>query len=186
MGEMPLQEIQEKLFSMSAMKSSEELPSNITLTAAPDEQVLRDVQDLQAKRLIVWDFDLKSQRWTTPVSNPEHMIKCVAYYGDGVLGYYCVGYAIGCITADGKAVEVDFIEKRCDASDDLRSKFLPIIVDAFALYGLYLNKQGVTSVEKFILVNPVPDKVGYYKKHGFELVDDYLNGCSAMVKHLIK
>ncbi|HIF9310971.1 TPA: hypothetical protein ACX6RK_003226 [Photobacterium damselae] len=185
MNDMSLIDIQEKIFAMSAMKSSNELPSNITLMASPNEQSIRDIQDLHEKNLIKWDFGIKSSAWGTPVSNPGHIIKCIAYYGDAVLGYYCVGYAIGCINEEKQCIEIDYIEKRCDASVDLNSKFLPIIVDAFTLYGLYLKHKGVVDINKFALINPLENVRSYYLTQGFSFDENYSSGCNAMIKYII-
>lgn len=174
---------QADLFSMSAIESSKFLPLDISLTSQPNEQVLADLRLLQERELIRWDFEMNST-YGCPVSNPAHLLKCVAYYGDAVNGRYCVGYAIGCINEDRTAIEVDYIEKRCDASEDLRSKFLPIIIDAFAAYGLYLNHIGEANIDKFVLVGPIPGVVGYYKAQGFEHFRDYFQGADAMIKYL--
>lgn len=179
-------EIQEKIFSLVAEETSKELPLNITLTSALEDATLKDIQSLKEQNLIIWDFSMKAQPCMTPVSNPEHMIKCVAYYGDAVNGYYCAGYALGSISVDNTTIEINFIEKRKDASTDLCSKFLPIIVDAFTTYGLYLNSEGVTEISKFALVGPVPGVKKYYQEQGFELVPDYSYGMEAMIKYMDK
>lgn len=180
------EEIQDKIFSAVAEQVSEFLPLNITLTAAIEDVALKDIQTLKEQNLLFWDFSMKAQPYMTPVSNPEHMIKCIAYYGDGVNGYYCAGYALGSISSDGTTIEVNFIEKRKDASTDLCSKFLPIIVDALAAYGLYLNSEGLATITKFALVGPVPGVKAYYQEQGFELVPDYSYGMEAMIKYMDK
>ncbi|WP_413113847.1 hypothetical protein [Thaumasiovibrio sp. DFM-14] len=177
---------QDEIFVAVAENASEFLPLNITLTAAVDDVTLGDVQDLQKQGLIAWDFFMKSSPWMGAVTNPEHIIKCVAYYGDAVSGYYCAGYAIGCISTDKTAVEINFIEKRKDASADLRYKFLPIIVDAFLAYGLYLTSEGFAEVDKFVLIGPVEGVKKYYKEQGFTLIEDYSNGTEAMLKYMDK
>ena len=185
MAEMSQQEIQDALFSLSAKKSSDELPETLNLSAGTDPQTIKDIQDLKDKGLIVWDFNMKSQLWMTPVSNPAGMIKCIAYYGNAVNGYYCVGYALGCINKEATAVEINFIEKRRDASVDLCSKFLPVIVDAVSTYALYLNSIEAAKISKFVLVGPVPGVRQYYQEQGFEYIEGYL-GSHAMVKYLVK
>lgn len=184
MEESSLQDLQRDLFAYTAEKISEELPMNITLTAFPNDQAIRDLEELEGKRLLCWNFRMNSVKGMTPVSNPGHIVKCVAYYGNATKGYYCVGYAIGCVNGDNTALEVNLIEKRSDASHDLRNKFLPIIVDAFTAYALYLNHLGVAQIDTFALVGPIPGLLGYYKSKGFEHLKDYHIGVDAMVKYL--
>lgn len=179
-------EIQEKIFSLVAEEISKKLPLNITLTSALEDITLKDIQSLKEKNLIIWDFSMKAQPSMTPVDNPDHMIKCVAYYGDAVNGYYCAGYALGSISTDNTTIEVNFIEKRKDASTDLCSKFLPIIFDAFTTYGLYLNSEGITQISKFALVGPIPGVKKYYMDLGFKLEADYSYGMEAMIKYMDK
>lgn len=178
-----LQEIQETMLALSAQHSSEALPGRFTLALGTNEAALEDVQALKDRKLITWDFSMKTHIAMTPVSNPEHMLSCVAYYGDAVLGFYCVGYAIGCISKDGTTIEIDFIEKRCDASDELRAKFLPLVIDAYATYGLYLNSKKVTTIDKIALISPVQGVIGYYKKQGYNYSEDY-RGTTAMIMNL--
>jgi len=185
MDELSLEESQELIFSNVGLEVSNRLPKNITLSAIPSERTLLDLQRLQDYGLITWDFNMKSSSWGTPVSNPEHMIKCVAYYGDGVDGYYCVGYAIGCINVENTTIEINFIEKRRNASEELKEKFLPIISDAFIAYRNFLNEFDVEShITKIALVGPIPGVQKYYAEQGFDYVNDYLWGSDAMVKDI--
>lgn len=183
MDEMSVEEIQEQIFSNVSLKISERLPKNITLTATPNERVLSDLNDLKDQGLIIWDFAMKAAPWGTPVSNLEHMIKCIAYYGDAVDGYYCVGYAIGCVDVKNRTMEINFIEKRNDASEDLKDQFLPVIFDAFMAYKSFLNEFDPDSfIDKVALVGPVPGVRKYYVEHGFEYISDYSYGIDAMIK----
>jgi hypothetical protein len=179
---MQLEEVQQNLFSISAIQSSKKLPQTITLSAGDDQSML-DIDELKQKGKVCWDLVLKSKTWKQAVSNVEHMIKCVVYYGSGVDGYYCVGYALGCVNSEGTAIELNYIEKRNDASDDLKCNFLNIIVEAWLLYGLYLNQSGAANINKFALIGPLPGLRRYYHEQGFEWFEDYC-GTSAMVKFL--
>lgn len=181
---MQLEEVQQHLFTISAAQSSKKLPEIVTLSAG-DEQSMSDIDELKQRGKICWDLVLKSKTWKQAVSNVEHMIKCVAYYGNGVDGYYCVGYALGCVNAEGTAIELNYIEKRSDASSDLQSNFLNVIVEAWLLYGLYLNQSGITQINKFALIGPIPGIKKYYREQGFEWFEDYC-GTNAMVKFLTK
>ncbi len=180
MEEKTLQEIQETLFSLSAQKSSEELPGRLTLTVGTNECALKDVASLKEKGLLTWDFSMKSNKSMTPVSNPEHMLSCVAYYDDIESNYYCIGYALGCISADNSAIEIDFIEKRPDTGIELKSKFLPIVIDAFTTYGLYLNDKKVANINKIMLLSPVTGVQEYYIKQGSKYIN-YYRGTPAMI-----
>ncbi|EGA72365.1 hypothetical protein VISI1226_20525 [Vibrio sinaloensis DSM 21326] len=184
MSKMQVEEVQQRFFAISAANSSKKLPETITLSSG-DEQSMTDIEDLRQRGKISWDLALKSQPWKYAVSNVDHMIKCVAYYGNGVDGYYCVGYALGCINADGTAIELNYIEKRSDASLDLCGNFLNVIVEAWSLYGLYLNHTEQAKINKFALIGPLPGVKKYYQEKGFEWFEDYC-GTNAMVKFLTK
>ncbi|MGF1763515.1 hypothetical protein [Aliivibrio kagoshimensis] len=176
-----LEEVQQALFSFSAKQSSERLPMNVSLKIDDgDDEVKKDLQRLIEEGKILWNYNMKSQIGFNPASNPDHLIRCVAYYGNKEMEYYCVGYVLGCVNKDGDAMEIDFIEKRSDASEDLRSKFLPIIVDAFATYGLYLNSRELANINKLVLVGPVEEVLSYYKRKGFNFSEDY-KGTTAMI-----
>jgi|GEM_PF-2317942 len=180
-----LEKIQVAIFSASGRRNSENLKCEISLRAAPDTVAQQDIYDLLDSGLIKWDFNLKSALFMKSVSNPKHMVRCVAYYGPLSGHYKCLGYALGCINEENGSVEIDFIEKRADAPDELRSKFLPIIVDAYAAYALYLNSKDLGfKIDKFAFVNPVENKIDFYKKRGYEIVNDYLPDCRAAVKYL--
>lgn len=179
---MQLEEVQQSFFAISATQSSIKLPETITLSAG-NEQSMKDIDELKQRGKVSWDLVLKSQTWKQAVSNVEHIIKCVAYYGSGVDGYYCVGYALGCINAEGTAIELNYIEKRNDASEDLRANFLNVIVEAWLMYGLYLNQIGETKINKFALIGPLPGLKKYYQEQGFEWFEDYC-GTNAMVKFI--
>lgn len=185
MDQFALQEVQKEIFVYSAMQSSKNLPGNITLDATQSENTFLDLQELQEKGLLTWDFKMKISSWGTIATNPNHAINCVAYYGNAENGYYCLGYAIGCITEDNTTVEVALIEKRNDASTDLEGQFLPIIFDAFSTYALYLNSEGETKISTFALVGPLPGVKKYYQENGFSYVEDYYKGSDAMLKKLI-
>jgi len=185
MDELSLQEVQKDIFAYSAMQSSKLLPKNITLDATQSESTFLDLEELKNKGLLVWDFKMKSSSWSSVVSNPKHAINCVAYYGDAETGYYCLGYAIGCISEDQTLVEINFIEKRKDASAELDGKFLPVIIDAFASYALYLNKETEANISDFVLVGPLPGVKAYYQKAGFINVENYYKGADGMLMKLI-
>lgn len=176
-------DIQDKIFTAVSDKFSTILPLNISLSAITNDRMEADVLALQEQRLIVWDFNMKTQPWGTPVSNPDHLIKLIAYYGDAVNGYYCVGYAIGCVNKDGNAIELDFIEKRSDASTDLAHQFLPLVIEAFSMYALFLNNAGATNITKFAIMSPIQVVRKYYSNEGFTLELDYF-GTEAMTKPL--
>ncbi|MUK51101.1 hypothetical protein [Aliivibrio fischeri] len=166
--------IQQQLFSVSSTRSSEELPLDIALDVVDENALaLKDVLELKEKGLIAWDLHLKSQPFMGYLSNFDHLIQCVAYYGNAEKGRCCIGFALGCINPEGTAIELYYIEKRKDSGDDLCSKFLPIIVDAFSLYGLYLNSIDLAKINKFVIVGPLDSVVPYYKESGFEYVENY-------------
>lgn len=183
---MPLtqEQVKEQIFASVAEKHSENLPLKISL-ATTSAHTTQDIAELKEKELLVWDFNMKSIPCMSPVSNPDQMLSCIAYYGDAENGWVCIGYALGCISKDFQAIEVTHIEKRKDAGDDLKSKFLPVIVDAFVAYGLYLNHITSTRISKFVFVGPVPGVLDYYKQQGFEYIDDYSSsGSDAVVKYM--
>ncbi|MEZ9191590.1 hypothetical protein AB4133_20040 [Vibrio sp. 10N.286.52.F8] len=184
MSKMQLEEVQQSLFTISAEQSSQRLPETITLSSG-DDQSMKDIDDLKQRGKVSWDLVLKSQTWKQAVSNVDHMIKCVAYYGNGVDGYYCVGYALGCINAEGTAIELNYIEKRNDASLDLCGNFLSVIVEAWSLYGLYLNQTQQAKISEFALIGPLPGVKAYYQEKGFEWFENY-GGTNAMVKYLVQ
>lgn len=179
---------QQALFSVSAAKSSDRLPLDIALDACDESSLAhRDLQELKDKGLIGFDFNLKSAPHMQYVSNPKHMINCVVYYGNAEKGRSCIGFAVGCVNKDVTAIELNCIEKRRDAGSELKYNFLPIVVDAFALYGLYLNEHGLANIDKFVIVGPIETVIPYYKNTGFVYVNNY-NGLNvdAMYKEIVK
>lgn len=178
------EKIQAAIFSASSLKSSHDLPKEISLMAVPNEQAEADLQELYGRQLLGWDFNMKVTPIFGFVSNPAHIIKCVAYYGVDNKQFLCAGYAIGSINHSGGAVEIDYIEKRKDSDNDLRSKFLPIIVDAYTLYALYLNTKLNLKINKFVFINPIADKIQFYRDRGYEIVHNYREDCTAAVKYL--
>lgn len=178
--------IQEVLFSASAVRSSDKFPLTVTLSAVPEGSLAHsDLTELKEKGLIAWDLPLKASQYMTPVSNFEHMLQCVVYYGNAEKGRSCIGFALGCINKENTAIELNFIEKRSDAGDDFKSKFLPIIVDAFTLYALYLNEREDANISKFVIMGPLEQVIPYYKTSGFIYQNDYNgSGADALYKEL--
>ncbi|MGF1716126.1 hypothetical protein L4D08_14715 [Photobacterium chitinilyticum] len=177
-----LEDFQNQAFYEASLKFSEILPSNICIGVC-DELAMNDVQSLKDKGLLAWDVGFKMKPFMGSVSYPEHRLLTVIYYGDGVIGRYCAGYALGCVNVDRKAVEVNFIDKRSDASEDLRYMFLPAIYEAWSTYTYALNDLFGFDINSFVLVGPVPGVRKYYIESGFTLVEDY-HGSEAMVKTL--
>lgn len=167
-------EIQEQIFSLSGGMISQRFDKKLSLTIISDAS-RSDIDELIEKKLIKWDFNFKHLPYITPVSNSEHQVSLVAYYGDAECGYCCVGCVLGCVSEDQTAIEISLIEKRCDADSDLDSNFLSIAIDAFTTYALYLNKMHDFSISKFVLVGPVEGVKAYYQQKGFKLVCNYNN-----------
>ncbi|WP_153446900.1 hypothetical protein [Vibrio algicola] len=185
-SELSLSEIQQAIFSMSAARSSDRFPLDIALEVANTNPLaMKDILELKGKGLISWDLSLKSQPFMDSVSNFDHMIECVVYYGNAEKGRCCIGFALGCVTEDKTAIELNFIEKRRDSGSELNSQFLLIIVDALSFYGLYLNNAGQANISKFVIVGPIEGIVPYYKTYGFEYVESYnSSGLDAMYRNL--
>lgn len=182
-----LEKVQAGIFSASSHKSSQSLSKQISLMAVPSKQAEDDLQELYEKQLLGWDFNMKVCPVFGFICNPAHVVKCVAYYGDEENGYKCIGYAIGSINEERGSIEIDYIEKRKDSPDELRSKFLPIVVDAYASYALYLNRKIENlQINEFAFINPVEDKLTFYQKRGFEIIKNYSGDCVAAVKYLTR
>lgn len=175
-------ELKDVVFAQVAAKHSENFPLKINMGAAKDVE-LDDLRILYDKGYLKWQYDLKSNPYMAPVSNPEDMLTTVVYYGDPVEKYACIGYAIGCVNKEGTAIEITHMEKRSDCGSEWCTKFLPLIVDAYTSYGLLLNHLGLTKINKFVLVGPLPGVQDYYKGCGFEYTSDYLD-TDAMVKFI--
>lgn len=143
----------------------------------------QDLRELREKNLLSWDTSLKGNPYTTGSTNPEHMIKCVVYYGNAESGHCCVGYCLGSYNSQNSCLELDFIEKRCDGFLDLKGEFLPIIINALTLYANVLTDIKGLEVNQFALVGPLPGVIEYYKKHGFEVIDKYRGEQMAMVRY---
>ncbi|CAM4044146.1 hypothetical protein [Vibrio neonatus] len=169
-------------FSKACKEANRRLPDDISL-ALPSGKTNEDIQNLKEKGLLCWDFNNLKQPFKTPVSNPEHQLSCIAYYGNTSNGYYCVGYVLGCVNKESTAIEINFIEKRSDAGVDLKSNFLPVIVDAFTAYGLLLNVLGQARINKLVLVGPVEGVRHYYESSGWQYSADYL-GTDAYVSFI--
>ncbi len=181
-----LEKIQSTVFTASAHRSSESLPNDLQLHAVPNAQAKEDVQALLDAGKLTWNFNLKVMPFMATVSNLEHLVQCVAYYGcDDGKHHQCLGYAIGCINENIGAVEIAYIEKRKDSPEALRSKFLNIIVDAYSSYALYLNKLiPEVNINKFVFVNPVEDKISFYRSRGYTITEQYGDGFRAAIKDL--
>ncbi|WP_188009005.1 hypothetical protein [Grimontia hollisae] len=176
--------IQDAIFSAVAEKHSHNFEKSVTMFAAGDRET-DDILALVDKKLLKWQFNLKANAATTAASNPEHMINSVVYYGEPVNGFACMGYAIGCVSKDGTAIEINFMEKRVDSGTEWCQQFLPLIVDAYAAYALYLNTIGSTNIDKLVFVGPVEGAKHYYTNKGLVYVPDY-NHSEAMIAHLDK
>ncbi len=175
-------EIQELVFAEVAAKHSEHLTLKVTIGSGSEAE-LDDLRILYEKGFIKWLASLKANPYMTPVSNSSELITAVVYYGDPIEKYACIGYAIGCINAEGTALEITHMEKRKDAGNEWCSKFLPLIVDAYTSYGLLMNTLGATKINKLALVGPLPGVKKYYKESGFEYTADYLD-TDAMISFL--
>ncbi|EKO3553633.1 hypothetical protein U2G54_000996 [Vibrio fluvialis] len=182
MASLSLSEIQDVIFASVAAEHSKRFDLKITMGVATEE-ALEDLDELRAHERLQWHANLKVGKNFSPASNPEHEITAVVYYGGPVDGYCCIGYALGCINAEGTAVEITHMEKRRDAGSEWCSKFLPLIVDAVTSYSLYLNSAKLANICKLALVGPLPGVRKYYQEQGFEYFADYL--CTdAMVKFI--
>ncbi|EKF9984709.1 hypothetical protein O1D80_002166 [Vibrio cholerae] len=177
-----LEQFQDKAFHEASAKLNETLPSNICIGVG-NKLSIADIDELKKKGLLSWDLPLKLKPFMSTVSNEEHKLLTVVYYGDGVIGRYCAGYALGCVNHERSAVELNFIEKRSDASEDLYGMFLPAIYEAWTTYVYALNDIFGFSVDKFVIVGPIPGVKRYYTECGFKAVDDYF-GSEAMIRQL--
>ncbi|KKA45139.1 hypothetical protein [Salinivibrio sp. KP-1] len=172
MSEPSYNEIQDAIFGQVSEAHSDDFEKQITMCSMHAE-THDDLQRLVDQKKIQWVPSLKAGAATTGVSNPKHMVHSVIYYGTPSSGYACIGYTIGCLRHDKKAVEIDFLEKRNDAGNEWCHKFLPLIVDAYAAYALYLNNEELANIEQIVFTGPVPGVRSYYTDLGMEWVDDY-------------
>ncbi|EGR1512127.1 hypothetical protein D6089_09610 [Vibrio vulnificus] len=176
--------IQSAVFSDVARIRSEHFEHNISMCPANDLP-REDLLALQRRGKLSFSYDIKAQPWGSPVSALEHLVNSVIYYGEPVdLGYSCIGYVIGCVNDKRQAIEIYLMEKRNDAGSEWQHQFLPLVVDAYAAYGLYLNAFEGKKINKLVLVGPVQDVIKYYLDKGFRLVRDYADGEDAMVLSL--
>ncbi len=158
------------------------LPSNLCIGVG-DKLALKDIEELKGRGLLFWDLSFKLMPFMDSVSNCKHQLLTVVYYGDGVIGRYCAGYALGCVNEERKSVELNFIEKRKDASVDLNHTFFPAIYEAWTTYVYALIDLFGYEIDKFVLVGPVPGVRKYYTDAGFTAVDDYF-GSEVMIRKL--
>nr|ELV8710990.1 hypothetical protein [Vibrio vulnificus] len=152
---MSISEIQDVIFSSVAVEHSKVFDLKITMGVATEE-ALEDLEELRKHGVLQWHANLKVGIALSPASNPAHEITLVVYYGGPVNGYCCIGYALGCVDVTGTAIEITHMEKRKDAGSEWCSKFLPLVIDAVASYGLYLNSMKLTNIRKLALVGPLP------------------------------
>lgn len=185
MDESEIIKLQESTFfyAAKAINSKKKYPLQISLGYLNQESE-QDLRELREKGLLSWDTSIKGSPFTTGSSNPEHMIKCVVYYGNAESGHCCVGYSLGSLNIQNSCLELDFIEKRCDGFLDLKGEFLPIIVVAMTFYANVLSKIRNIDVNKFALIGPLPGVVDYYREHGFEIIDNYRGEQTAMVRNM--
>lgn len=169
-------------YAAKEINSKKKYPLQISLGYLNQESE-QDLLELREKDLLSWDSSIKGSPYTTGSSNPDHMIKCVVYYGNAESGHCCVGYSLGSFNSQNNCVELDFIEKRCDGFSDLKREFLPIIVVAMTFYANVLSEISGIEVDKFALVGPLPGVIDYYKEHGFEVIESYRGEQMAMVRY---
>ncbi len=169
-------------YASKKLNESKQYPLQLTIGYMNQESEL-DLNELREKGLLVWDASLKGNQLTTGASNPEHMVKCVVYYGNAEFGHCCVGYAIGSYNNLEQCLEIDFIEKRCDGFEDLKHEFLPIIVSTLLFYASTLDRLMGLPVSKLAFVGPLPGALNSYERCGFEHIKNYRNGQDAMVKY---
>lgn len=138
-----------------------------------DELILKDMEFLKSNNKLRWDPGIKSRVFIDMIE--EHPIKLVVYYrGEPI------GFAFGCYSKQKQAVHICWMEKRNDAHEDLDHQMLGIVLDCFTAYALLLKRQGET-IDIIALVSPVEGVKRYYTDSGFEYVDDYDHGGSAMI-----
>lgn len=165
---------QQMVFSRVAKNISNKLPKRLSLMAELNDQVKVDLNQLTDAGLLAWDLPFKAScSYMEAVSNYEHILTCVAYYGDDVDKYACVGYALGCVNIDQTAIEMNYIEKSREAHHDLAQQIFPVMVNAFYAYAKFLNVKKEADIKEFILVDPVENVISYYEKFGFELNDKH-------------
>lgn len=171
------------IFSRSSKNASKALEKEINLSVLePNSKAMEDLTNLRNEEKIIWNVNFKTN--FPACSNPSHSVNCVAYYGDREINYYCLGYALGCVNEEEKAIEICFIEKRNDSSEELHCKFLPVIIDAYSTYALYLNELGESDIERFVLVSPVAGVIAYYRENCFIHEKYGPSGDDAMVRYL--
>lgn len=165
------QAVQQAVFHEVALAINKLERFDLDISLAPaNEQAKADLSDLVQKRLMMWDFKMKSHPAMLAVSNPdpEHLIHIVLYYGNRDSEYSCIGTALGTVNQAYSAVELDYIEKRKDAGKDFEDAFMPVITYALTAYTRVLNVKYAHSINKLVLVNPVEGVVNYYNKLGFQ------------------
>jgi hypothetical protein len=179
-------ELQHCVFVEVAKRLNERNQMPLKVTLGPmNETSQRDIDELKEKQLIGWDLSMKAHPLYPAVSNSEHVVTCIAYYGDAEKGYCCVGFALGSVNTQKQSIEIDFIEKRNDEFSDLNGKFLPLMVEAFTGYANILNQSYNFNINKFSLMNPVDNVLDYYNKLGFKIEEGYDSSAVAMVKSIV-
>lgn len=164
---------QTAVFKHVADRLKERFPHKSLELVYADELILKDMEFLKTNNKLRWDPGLKSRVFIDMME--EHPIKLVVYYrGEPI------GFAFGCYYKPKQAVHICWMEKRNDAHEDLDHQMLGIVLDCFAAYAQFLQRQG-EPIGTIALVSPVEGALRYYTDSGFEYVADYDRGGSAMV-----
>lgn len=164
---------QTAVFKKVADQLKERFPHRSLELEYADELILNDMEFLKTHNKLRWDPSLKSRVFMDLLE--EHPIKLVVYYrGEPI------GYAFGCYCQELSAVHICWMEKRNDAHADLDHQMLGIVLDCYATYAQFLQRQGYIATT-IALVSPVEGAKRYYLDSGFIYVEDYHRGASAMV-----
>lgn len=167
-----IKEAQILIFKKVSEKLSSKLPNKINFTADFNEQTLEDVYELQRTGKVPWDLPTKLQPFMGAITNYEHSISAVAYYGNKSKGYSCIGFFLGSFNEQNKAIELDYIAKRNDANHDLNRTFFPSTLDLITTYAQFLN-QNKFDIKTIALIGALEYIVPYYKRYGFTYDNQY-------------
>lgn len=182
-----IRELQELTFGQVAADLSEYLPKTLNIMKITP-LVCRDLDTLQQSGKIKWNASMKCKPYMRHPDHGIHPIEFVAYYGDKVASFKCVGYLIGGYCSARKAIEITFVEKAIGSDPDLDYKFLPIVYELLYAYALLLIEMQSYEIEYIVAMNPISDKVKkLYMEGGFDYISDYDGkGTDAMVRLLLK
>ena len=172
MKDFDLMSAQVFVFEQVGKEISTKLPKDINFTNNINEQTIQDLEKLNSEGKLGWNLPFKLAPFMNSISNYEHPVYSVIYYGDKQEGYSCIGFFLGCVNEEKNAIELNYIEKRNDAHDDLRHCFFASTNELLIAYASWLNLHEF-NINTIALIDTLEYIKPHYQKYGYKIDKTY-------------